>query len=124
MTKIMLVEDDYTMLSLLITFLEVEGYEVVQISNGENAYKTESLINTLREEAPELMLVDVNLKHANGLELLRSVKDTPDLNDIKVLMSSGMDFTYQSMQDGADGFILKPYMPDELMKHIQEILGN
>ena len=124
MTKIMLIEDDYTMLSLLITFLEVEGYEVVQVNSGENAYKAENVINILRRESPSLALMDVNLKYANGLELLRSVRDAPDLNDVKVLMSSGMDFTYQSMQDGADGFILKPYMPDELKARIQDILGN
>ena len=124
MTKIMLIEDDYTMLSLLITFLEVEGYEVVQVNSGENAFKAENVLNILRRESPSLALVDVNLKYANGLELLRSVRDAPDLNDVKVLMSSGMDFTYQSMQDGADGFILKPYMPDELMTRIQDILGN
>jgi DNA-binding NarL/FixJ family response regulator len=35
-----------------------------------------------------------------------------------------MDFTYQCMQEGADGFILKPYMPDELIDHIQKILEN
>jgi len=120
----MLIEDDYTMLSLLITFLEVEGYEVVQVNSGENAFKAENVLNILRRESPSLALVDVNLKYANGLELLRSVRDAPDLNDVKVLMSSGMDFTYQSMQDGADGFILKPYMPDELMTRIQDILGN
>jgi DNA-binding response OmpR family regulator len=124
MTKIMLIEDDYTMLSLLITFLEVEGYEVVQVNSGENAYKAENVLNILRRESPSLALMDVNLKYANGLELLRSVRDAPDLNDVKVLMSSGMDFTYQSMQDGADGFILKPYMPDELKARIQDILGN
>ena len=124
MTKIMLIEDDYTMLSLLITFLEVEGYEVVQVNSGENAYKAENVLNILRRESPSLALMDVNLKYANGLELLRRVRDAPDLNGVKVLMSSGMDFTYQSMQDGADGFILKPYMPDELKARIQDILGN
>ncbi len=124
MTKIMLIEDDYTMLSLLITFLEVEGYEVVQVNSGENAYKTENVLSILRRESPSLALMDVNLKYANGLELLRSVRDAPDLNEVKVLMSSGMDFTYQSMQDGADGFILKPYMPDELKARIQDILEN
>ncbi|MCJ7659225.1 MAG: response regulator [Anaerolineales bacterium] len=124
MTKIMLIEDDYTMLSLLITFLEVEGYEVVQVNSGENAYKAENVLSILRRESPSLALMDVNLKYANGHELLRSVRDAPDLNDVKVLMSSGMDFTYQSLQDGADGFILKPYMPDELKARIQDILGN
>jgi DNA-binding response OmpR family regulator len=118
MTKVMLVEDDYTMLSLLITFLEVEGYEVVKVNGTENTYSVENLLKLLREEYPTLMLVDVNLKYANGLDLLRGIRNDPDFKDIKILMSSGMDFTYQSMEEGADGFLLKPYMPDELIARI------
>jgi DNA-binding response OmpR family regulator len=124
MTKVMLVEDDYTMLSLLITFLEVEGYEVVKVNGTENTYSVENLLKLLREEYPTLMLVDVNLKYANGLDLLRGIRNDPDFKDIKILMSSGMDFTYQSMEEGADGFLLKPYMPDELIARIQEILDQ
>jgi len=124
MTKVMLVEDDYTMLSLLITFLEVEGYEVVKVNGSENTYNVENLLKLLREEYPTLMLVDVNLKYANGLDLLRGIRNDPDFKDIKILMSSGMDFTYQSMEEGADGFLLKPYMPDELIARIQEILNQ
>jgi len=120
----MLVEDDYTMLSLLITFLEVEGYEVVKVNGSENTYNVENLLKLLREEYPTLMLVDVNLKYANGLDLLRGIRNDPDFKDIKILMSSGMDFTYQSMEEGADGFLLKPYMPDELIARIQEILNQ
>ena len=124
MTKVMLVEDDYTMLSLLITFLEVEGYEVVKVNGSENTYNLENLLRLLREEYPTLMLVDVNLKYANGLDLLRGIRNDPDFKDIKILMSSGMDFTYQSMEEGADGFLLKPYMPDELIARIQEIIDQ
>jgi DNA-binding response OmpR family regulator len=55
---------------------------------------------------------------------LRGIRNDPDFKDIKILMSSGMDFTYQSMEEGADGFLLKPYMPDELIARIQEILDQ
>jgi CheY-like chemotaxis protein len=124
MTKILLVEDDFIMVTLLVTFLEVEGYEVVHVNGGENAYKVENLLDILQSESPALVLMDVNLKHANGFDLLRGVRNDPDMHDVKVLMSSGMDFTYQCMQEGADGFILKPYMPDELIDHIQKILES
>jgi CheY-like chemotaxis protein len=124
MTKILLVEDDYIMVTLLITFLEVEGYEVVHVDGSESAYKVENILSILRREAPSLVLMDVNLKYANGFDLLRGIRNDPDLSQAKVLMSSGMDFTYQCMQEGADGFILKPYMPDELIDHIQKILES
>ena len=124
MAKIMLVEDDDIMLSLLITFLEVEGYQVVQVGRGEDAFEVENVLSILRMEDPDLVLVDVNLKYANGLDLLRSIRNDPELKEIRVLMSSGMDFTYQSVQEGANGFILKPYMPDELNERIQSILES
>ena len=57
------------MLSLLITFLEVEGYEVVQVNSGENAYKAENVLSILRRESPSLALMDVNLKYANGVAM-------------------------------------------------------
>jgi FixJ family two-component response regulator len=44
------------------------------------------------------------------------------LDEVKVLIASGVDMTKRSNQEGADGFILKPFMPDELIREIQKTL--
>jgi CheY-like chemotaxis protein len=120
MPKVMLIEDDANMFSLLNMLLEFEGYEVVQWEGGE---KAEDVVNVLQQERPDLVLLDVHLRHLNGFDVLNSIRKEPGLRDMRVLMASGMDMTYRSRQEGADGFILKPFMPDELIQKIQQTLG-
>jgi len=117
--KILLIEDDPIMLSLLETLLKMEGYQVVQFS-GE---KLEDVTITLRNEKPDLALVDVNLRAFNGFEVLESIRCDANLKDIRVLMSSGLDVSIECIQRGADYFILKPYMPDDLIQSIRHVLG-
>lgn len=121
MPKVMLVEDDVTMLSLLSTLLEFEGYGVVQIGTRRDV---DELTDLVRDEKPDLMLVDVHLGRLNGFELLRRMREDGLLKGIRVLMSSGMDLRNRADYEGADGFILKPYMPEDLMGKIRHLLGK
>ncbi len=116
MPKVLLVEDDPTMLSLLGTLLEIEGYQVVPVQLVVRA------LAELEEAQPDLVLMDVHLKDGDGFDLLRSIREKPGFEDTLVLMSSGMDFAAACEEAGADGFILKPYMPDELISQVRELL--
>jgi DNA-binding response OmpR family regulator len=120
MPKVMLIEDDANMFSLLTMLLEYEGFDVVQWDGGE---KVEDVISALQQEKPDLVLLDVHLRHLNGFDVLNSMRGEPGLSEMRVLMASGMDMTYRSKQEGANGFILKPFMPDELIQKIQQTLG-
>jgi DNA-binding response OmpR family regulator len=122
MTKVMLVEDDETMLSLLRMLLQLENFEVV-LAGQDTAQADSSLENILtiiRRELPDLVLLDVNLRQFNGFDLLRRIRQDAELSGLRILMSSGMDFGQRCYQEGADGFILKPYMPEELIKKIRD----
>jgi len=118
MKKVMLVEDDATMMGLLNTLLEMEGFGVVKITEDD----PEKLLDTIRQERPALVLMDVHLRQVNGFDLLRMIKGEDDTKDVKVLMSSGIDFSTECEQAGADGFILKPYMPDALIMQIRQMV--
>lgn len=120
MNKLMLVEDDATMLSLLSTLLQMEGFEVSQAEQED----LEGILREIEREKPALTLIDVNLHQASGLDLLKKIRANTDLKEIKVLMSSGMDVGHECLQAGADGFMLKPYMPDELINKIKYILNG
>jgi len=120
MHKIMLVEDDATMLSLLSTLLQIEGFDVVKVKQDS----LEGILNEMRLEKPSLALIDVYLRAASGFDILRTLRQDPELKNMRVLMSSGMDFREQCLQRGADDFILKPYMPDELIKKMHFSLGD
>lgn len=120
MPKVMVIEDDPNMFSLLQMLLEFEGYEVVLWVGGEHIQDT---IDSLCVEKPDLILMDVHLRHLNGFDLLHSLRLEPELDGVKVIIASGVDMTDRSKQEGADGFVLKPFMPDELIEKIKQTIG-
>ena len=119
MQKVMLIEDDKTMLTLLSTLLKMEDFQVVQLTTEQTM---DDFIATLRREKPELALVDVHLQHASGIELVACVRKDPDFSALRILMTSGLDASAECKQAGANDFILKPYMPDELIQRIRRVL--
>ena len=119
MSKVMLIEDDKTMLTLLSTLLKMEGLQIIQLTTEQSV---DDLLATLRREKPDAALVDVHLKHTNGIDLLVRVRQDPELGFLRILMSSGLDMSAESKIAGADDFILKPYMPDELIQRIRRVL--
>ena len=119
MSKIMLIEDDRTMVDLLKTLLSIEGYEVVAFHGSEE------LLPAIRRENPDVILLDVNLKNlgVRCFELLTALREDQDLCRIGVIISSGMNYQEESRTAGADGFIMKPYMPDDLLNLIKTTLS-
>lgn len=113
--KIMLIEDDHTMLSLLQTLLSLEGFQVVSAEDES----VENLLSDIVNVKPDVILLDVNLRHGSGLDVLCAIRANPVLDDIRVIMSSGMDFKNECLEKGAQGFILKPYMPNDLIKAVR-----
>lgn len=122
MPKIMLLEDDRDMYFLLRTLFELEGYEVIQASGVEDLKKPDDVVRLVRQESPALLLMDVYLDQLDGFKVLRALREDPTLREMRILMSSGMDFSEKAKQEGADGFLLKPYMPDELIRQVRMIL--
>jgi DNA-binding response OmpR family regulator len=111
----MLIEDDQTTVSLLTTLLNLEGFMVTAPGNGH----MDDYFNALLEEHPNVALIDVNLRIGSGLELLRKVRSAPEMVDTRILMISGLNVKEECLKAGADGFILKPFMPEELIKLIR-----
>jgi CheY-like chemotaxis protein len=115
--KVLLAEDDFTMVSLLKTLLKMEGYEVVALDADAN------ISQAIRAQKPDVLLMDVHLFNQNGLDILDTIRNSEDINDVRVLMSSGSNVKEECMQRGADGFLMKPYMPDDLFKQIKQVLS-
>jgi DNA-binding response OmpR family regulator len=122
MPKVMLIEDDETMLALLRMLLELEGYQVIEWGDRDDEDPLAELFAIIQRERPVLVMTDIHLRGLNGFDLLNRIRRERDLADVRVLMTSGMDFARECRQSGADGFMLKPYMPDELMDQIREML--
>lgn len=124
MPKVMVIEDDENMLEVLRMFLELEGFEVIQSNSKEDFESIEDILRFIQMESPELLVMDVHLNNIDGFDLLRRLKKDVTFPKVHVLMSSGVDFSDRCEREGADGFILKPYMPEELIEYIHNILKN
>jgi len=116
--KVMVVDDDRTMVTLLRTLLELDGYQVVQPKNAA------SVLESIAAERPDLVLMDVFLKGNDGIDLVRSLRKLPELAQTPVVMTSGMDVSEQSLAAGANSFMLKPYDPAMLLQTIRSQLGQ
>src|SRR5450759_940630 len=119
MHTIMLAEDDPTMLVLLKTLLEIEGFQVKTFAG-----KTQNdLVDFLDDEIPDVLLMDVNLHHFNGVDVLHALHQKQNLQYLQVIMTSGSDVNDQCLKEGANAFLMKPFMPETLIKMINQQLS-
>jgi DNA-binding response OmpR family regulator len=116
MPKILLMEDDRDMSMLLQTLLEIEGYTV-------RSYDSErSAVVQAEEEKPDLVLLDVHLGGKDGVQILRDLRQNAALAGLRVVMTSGINLTEECLQAGANAFIVKPYMPENLLRLLTKVL--
>lgn len=114
----MVVDDDRVMVSLLTMLLQMEGFEVMAPDPGK------SIAEQALADRPDLVLMDVIMARADGIDLLDELRSNPDLMSLHVIMTSGMDVEEKCRQHGADAFLLKPYTPDQLIQTIRAKLGS
>ena len=119
--KILLIEDDATMLKLLQTYLQFEGFEVIMPGKDDDLEQT---MESIRREKPDVVLLDVYMHKFNGLDLLCAIRADEATHETGVIVSSGADFGERCLDEGADTFILKPFMPEELIKSIRKVIAN
>ncbi|HEX7619754.1 MAG TPA: response regulator [Anaerolineales bacterium] len=109
MIKVLLADDDFTMVALLKTLLGMEGYQVATLLD-----KTGNIMENIRREKPDVLIIDIFLGTRNGMDVVRKIREDPDMKDLKIVMVSGIDKTEECLAAGADAFLLKPYMPEAL----------
>jgi CheY-like chemotaxis protein len=110
MAKVLLAEDDATMVSLLKTLLKMEGFEVLALESDSDVPAA------VQHEKPDVLLMDVHLGHQSGMEILETIRRDNGLANLRVVMTSGMNMREECLQHGANAFLLKPFMPDDLIQ--------
>jgi len=118
MPKVLIIDDDKSMTSLLLTLLKLEGYEAFESKDWAG------IPGILIDEKPDLVLMDCILYDMNGLEILAEIRSNPLLADLPIIMTSGLDFSYESKLKGADDFLLKPYPPVLLLETIKNHISG
>lgn len=115
MIKVALVEDDPSMRRLLSVLLDLEGFQVFAYG-----ISIEEILNGLETDCPDVLLLDYHLSQLSGLDVLHCIKQNKQIRTLRIIMTSGMDVQDCCLQAGADGFIFKPFMPDDLIALLRQ----
>jgi len=120
--KILVVEDDQAFFNVCATELKLKGYDVVHVADGNLA------VAKIKEEAPNLVLLDIILPGVNGLDILRELKESDDTKEIKVVMLTNFgtdDNISKAVELGADDYFMKyNVVPSELSEKLAPYLGE
>jgi CheY-like chemotaxis protein len=118
-TRILIVDDDPMLLSLLTDTLESIGYETLSVNSGEEAIETVSTVEI------DVVVADINLPGMDGIETMRSVKNiSPCLPVILITGVNMKGIVTRAYSAGADGFLDKPFRIAVIEEMIQRLLGH
>ncbi len=123
MPKILIVDDEPGMRILIeqtLEPLEDKGVVLLQASNGEQA------LEIIKDEKPDLVLLDVMMPKMSGFDVCNTVKNILGMNDIyiMILTAKGRTFDKHLSKDvGVDYYITKPFDPDNILEKVVNILG-
>ena len=118
--KILIVEDEESLLKLESILLTSKGYDVRGVSNGQQA------LDAIDEEHPDLVLLDIMLPQIDGFEVCQRIKDNPETKDIPVIMltaKKSREDMARGEKVGADWYITKPFKSAMVIETIQRFLN-
>lgn len=117
--RVMIIEDDQRLVNFLQRLFERDGYQVEAADDGLHAG---AVLNRFR---PHLIILDLELIRVGGLEVLKYVRSTPELQGTKVLVVSGLaaEALAEARAAGADAIMAKPCPPSEVKAQVDRMLG-
>jgi two-component system KDP operon response regulator KdpE len=113
---ILVVDDEPRMIQFIRMNLELEGYRVLQANNGLDA------LDKVRDELPDLVILDVMMPDLDGFETLRILRETSGVPVIMLTVKSEEDDIVRGLRLGADDYVTKPFSPRELSSRVQALL--
>jgi DNA-binding response OmpR family regulator len=115
--KILVVDDDLELLSLIGYALRQANYLVLEAPDGPAGLKT------CEREQPDLVILDYNLPHVNGLEVLRRIRASGNRVPVMMLtVRSGEEDQVRALDLGADDYLTKPFSPRALLARVRALL--
>lgn len=110
--KILIADDDPSIVDAMQLMLELEGYEVNITQDGQ------SILN-MKDPYPDVLLLDIWMAGYDGRDICRSLKKNPETSHIPVIMiSASRDVIHSAKDAGADDFIEKPFERAELLRKV------
>jgi len=119
--KILLVEDDQALAAVYKSRLELEGFDVNHVGNGEDA------LSTTVEYKPDLILLDAMMPKINGFDVLDILRNTPETTNIRVIMLTALSQAKdkeRAKELGADDYLVKSQVViSDVVERIKHHLG-
>jgi twitching motility two-component system response regulator PilH len=115
--KVLIVDDSPSQVRLIEGFLEHEGYRLVGLSDPE---RVEELISL---ERPSVILLDVVMPKRNGFQVCRELKTSEEFKEIPVILVTSKNTEsdrFWGRQQGADGYVTKPFTREELLRAVRQ----
>jgi DNA-binding response OmpR family regulator len=114
---ILIAEDEPLMRKTLSMKLQKEGYIVISCADGRDA------LQKLEEQKPDMVITDIMLPYASGLEIISFVKNKNSSLPVIVLSALGLEKTVENAFDlGADDYVTKPFNLNELVIRVKRLL--
>lgn len=121
MNRVLIADDEPHIRKLVSFTLGNRGFEVIEATDGGEAF------DRVREELPDIVLLDVMMPVMTGYEVLAKLKEDPSTCEIPVIMLSAKSQQTEiqaGLAGGACEYICKPFTPKDLVQRVAEILGT
>jgi DNA-binding response OmpR family regulator len=118
--KVLIVDDSQAESRLMQAFLQTAGYVAVAISDPTR------IEQMLESEHPSLILLDVVMPGRNGFQACRELKSNGQYKQIPIVLvtsKGGESDKFWGMQQGADGYVVKPFTSEQLIGEVQRVIG-
>lgn len=119
MSRILIIEDNAANLSLVVYLLNASGYEVIASNNGQDG------ITRALNDAPDLILCDVNMGETDGYAVVAALHGNPDFRQVPILAYTAMAQESEKrrcLEAGFDACLCKPVKPQALLEEIARYL--
>ncbi|HOU12459.1 MAG TPA: response regulator transcription factor [Anaerolineae bacterium] len=113
---VLVVDDEPRIIRFVRINLEMEGFRVVEASNGLQA------VDQVREKMPDAVLLDVSMPEMDGFETLRMIRELSNVPVVMLTVRSSEEDKVQGLDLGADDYITKPFSPRELVSRLRAVL--
>ncbi|MEH1835739.1 MAG: ATP-binding protein [Nostoc sp.] len=117
---ILMVDDRWENRTVITNLLQPLGFNVVEATNGQEGLEKAIALK------PDLVITDLIMPEMDGFELIQHLRHTPDIVDVKIIVSSASVFEadqHRSLKAGSDAFLSKPVYADELLHQLEFHLG-
>lgn len=119
--RVLVVEDNPTVITVVKYFLELDGFEVIVAEDGRTG------LQKALEIAPDVIVSDVRMPNMDGLEMVRELRRNPRTAGVRILMltsEEGVEGETRGLEAGADDYIEKPVEPRRLAARIKALLSR